>query len=110
MKLHEYQGKTLLRSEGVDIPESRVSYFPEEAWMISMDIGYPVMLKAQVLAEGVENREVLKNATPPKRFAPKALMFGTVLKTSKAELKGLKYARYLLRKRLNTKRNFMFLS
>ncbi len=52
MKLHEYQAKEVLANFGVPVPEGRVTYFPDEAWMVSMELGLPVVLKAQVLTGG----------------------------------------------------------
>ena len=31
MKIHEYQGKELLRAEGVPVPQSKVAFTAEEA-------------------------------------------------------------------------------
>ncbi len=52
MKLHEYQAKEVLANYGIPVPEGRVTYFPDEAWMVSMELGLPVVLKAQVLTGG----------------------------------------------------------
>ncbi|PIE53555.1 ADP-forming succinate--CoA ligase subunit beta [Candidatus Fermentibacteria bacterium] len=52
MKLHEFQGKEMLRSYGVSVPESLVGYFPDEVWKLSMQIGLPCVVKAQVLIGG----------------------------------------------------------
>jgi len=52
MKLHEFQGKELLRSYGVTVPESLVGHFPNEVWKLSMITGVPCVLKAQVLTGG----------------------------------------------------------
>lgn len=107
MKLHEYQGKALLRSEGVDIPESRVSYFPEEAWMISMDIGYPVMLKAQVLAGGRGKSGGIKKCNSAEEVRTQSqLMFGTVLKTKQSGAEGLKIRKVLVEKALEYEKEF----
>lgn len=107
MKLHEFQGKTLLRSEGVDIPESRVSYFPEEAWMISMDIGYPVMLKAQVLAGGRGKSGGIKKCSSAEEVRMQSqLMFGTILKTKQSGSEGLKIRKVLIEKALEFEKEF----
>ncbi|MGE4546855.1 MAG: ATP-grasp domain-containing protein, partial [Desulfurella sp.] len=52
MKLHEYQAKELMSLYEVPIPEGRVAYFPYDAWMVAMELGFPVVLKAQVLTGG----------------------------------------------------------
>lgn len=52
MKLHEYQGKNILKDYGLSVPKGRVVFHPVEAWQFSQDNGLPVILKAQVLAGG----------------------------------------------------------
>jgi succinyl-CoA synthetase beta subunit len=52
MKLHEYQAKAFLRESGIPVPEGRVAASPEDAERIAEEIGFPVMVKAQVLVGG----------------------------------------------------------
>ena len=52
MKLHEYQAKSFLREYGIPVPDGRVAATPEEAERIAEEIGFPVMVKAQVLVGG----------------------------------------------------------
>ena len=52
MKLHEYQAKSYFAREGIPIPHSRLATTPAEAKQIAAEIGYPVVLKAQVLVGG----------------------------------------------------------
>ena len=52
MKLQEFQGKEILRKKGISLPESLLAHFPNEAWMHSMTIGFPCMLKTQILTGG----------------------------------------------------------
>ena len=52
MKLHEYQAKAFLREYGIPVPDGRVAATPEEAERIAEEIGFPVMVKAQVLVGG----------------------------------------------------------
>ena len=52
MKLHEYQAKALLKDYGIPVPEGEVAATPEEARTIARRIGFPVMVKAQVLVGG----------------------------------------------------------
>ena len=52
MKLHEYQAKSYFAREGIPIPRSRLATTPAEAKQIAAEIGYPVVLKAQVLVGG----------------------------------------------------------
>ncbi|MFI5184311.1 MAG: ADP-forming succinate--CoA ligase subunit beta [Vicinamibacteria bacterium] len=52
MKIHEYQGKAVLASFGVPVPRGRVAYTPAEAVEIGKDLGFPVVVKAQIHAGG----------------------------------------------------------
>lgn len=52
MKLHEYQAKAYFAREGISIPRSGLATTPIEAKQIASEIGYPVVLKAQVLVGG----------------------------------------------------------
>lgn len=52
MKLHEYQSKTFFKKYGIPIPEGHVTSIAREAKQIAEEIGGPVVVKAQVLAEG----------------------------------------------------------
>ncbi|ADV67644.1 ADP-forming succinate--CoA ligase subunit beta [Deinococcus maricopensis] len=52
MKLHEYQGKELLRRFGVNVQEGKVAHTPEEVRAIAEEYGQPVVVKAQVHVGG----------------------------------------------------------
>ena len=52
MKLHEYQGKELLRRFGVNVQEGKVAYTPDEVRQIAIEYGQPVVVKAQVHVGG----------------------------------------------------------
>ncbi len=52
MDLLEYQGKQLFRSHGVPTPDGRPAQTAEEAVEAAEDLGYPVVVKAQVLIGG----------------------------------------------------------
>ena len=51
-RLYEYQGKALLKTVGVAVPQGDVASTPEEAREIAERIGKPVAIKAQVWATG----------------------------------------------------------
>jgi succinyl-CoA synthetase beta subunit len=66
MDLLEYQGKQLFSKHGVPVPEGRPARTVEEAVQAAEELGYPVVVKAQVLIGGrgkaggiklAENRE-----------------------------------------------------
>jgi succinyl-CoA synthetase beta subunit len=71
MKLHEYQAKELFADAGIPTPESTLVRTVEAAVTAAEDIGYPVVIKAQVQVGGrgkaggielVESREAARAA------------------------------------------------
>src|SRR5947208_5975515 len=52
MDLLEYQGKQLFRKHRVPVPEGRPAVSVEEAVEAAEELGYPVVVKAQVLIGG----------------------------------------------------------
>ncbi len=53
MKIHEYQGKELLRKFGVAVPRGLVARSPEEAYQAAKELGTDVVVvKAQIHAGG----------------------------------------------------------
>lgn len=52
MKIHEYQAAQLFKQAGLPVPDGQVASNVQEAVTIAATIGYPVVLKAQVLVGG----------------------------------------------------------
>ncbi len=52
MKIHEYQGKEILKKYGVPVPEGAVASSPAEARKIAESFGNAVVVKAQIHAGG----------------------------------------------------------
>jgi succinyl-CoA synthetase beta subunit len=52
MDLLEYQGKQLFAKHGVPVPEGRLATSPKEARVAADELGYPVVVKAQVQIGG----------------------------------------------------------
>lgn len=52
MKIHEYQARNLFAAYGIPTPEGDVAQTPDEALLIACKIGFPVVMKAQVLVGG----------------------------------------------------------
>src|SRR5881227_2923214 len=52
MDLLEYQGKQLFEKHGVPVPEGRPATSVDEAVEVAEELGYPVVVKAQVLIGG----------------------------------------------------------
>src|SRR3954451_5277880 len=72
MDLLEYQGKQLLARHGVPVPEGIAATSLEEATQAAADIGYPCVIKAQVLIGGrgkAGGIKVAKNAEEAEEYA-----------------------------------------
>ncbi len=52
MRLHEFEAANIFESTGIPVPRRDVAGTVEEALRVAEEIGYPVMLKAQVLVGG----------------------------------------------------------
>jgi len=52
MRLHEFEAADIFESMGIPVPRRGVAGTVEEALRVAGEIGYPVMLKAQVLVGG----------------------------------------------------------
>jgi succinyl-CoA synthetase beta subunit len=52
VKIHEYQGKAVLAGFGVPVPQGKVAYSAGEAVKIAKELGFPVVVKAQIHAGG----------------------------------------------------------
>jgi len=51
-KLYEYQGKKLLKAQGIPVPESDVASTPQEACAIAAKLSRPVAIKSQIGVTG----------------------------------------------------------
>jgi succinyl-CoA synthetase beta subunit len=52
VKIHEYQGKSILARFGVPVPRGEVAFNADEAVAIAQRLGLPVVVKAQIHAGG----------------------------------------------------------
>ena len=50
MRLYEYQGKELFANVGMPVPDGKLAHSTEEILAAAEQIGYPVVLKSQVLS------------------------------------------------------------
>ena len=64
-RLHEYQGKQLLASAKILIPQGQVARSPEEAYTIAQEIGKAVVIKAQVWVTGRAEKGAIHFADSP---------------------------------------------
>jgi succinyl-CoA synthetase beta subunit len=72
MKLHEYQAKGLLREAGIPVPDGATADTPQAARATAEKLGFPVMIKAQVLVGGRGKAGGVKMASAPQEAEEKA--------------------------------------
>lgn len=99
MKIHEYQGKEILRKYGVPTPEGRVASTLEEAEKAAQELGAPVVVKAQIHAGGRGKGggvKVAKTLDEAKTYAKNIL--GMTLITHQTGPEGKKVKKLLIEK------------
>jgi len=69
VRLHEYEGADAFESRGIPVPQRGVAETVEDALRIAEEIGYPVVLKAQVLVGGRGLAGGIKMASTPDELA-----------------------------------------
>jgi len=109
MKLHEYQAKEVLANYGIPVPEGRVTYFPDEAWMVSMELGLPVVLKAQVLTGGrgkAGGVRIARTSDEVRQIAQE--LFGKKLVTKQTGPEGIVIRKLLVEKAADIERELYF--
>jgi len=85
-RLHEYQGKALLKQAKIAVPQGGVAATPEEARAIAEEIGQPVMVKAQAWVTGRAGLGGIKKAaTPDEAAAAAEKMLGMKVKSFTVE-------------------------
>lgn len=62
MRLYEYEGKQLFKEAGIEVPFGGIASNVEEAKKVATDIGYPVVIKAQVQRGGRGKAGLIKIA------------------------------------------------
>jgi succinyl-CoA synthetase beta subunit len=99
-RLHEYQGKALLRQFKIALPQGRVAQTPDEARVIAEEIGKPVMVKAQAWVTGRASvGGIKKAATPDEAAAAAEAMLGM-------QIKGFTVEQVLIEEQLDIAREF----
>ncbi len=66
-RLHEYQGKALLKEVGIKVPEGGPARSPQEARQIAEQINAPVVVKAQAWVTGRAGLGAIKFADTPRQ-------------------------------------------
>ena len=100
MNLQEYQSKELFRKVGIPVVEGKVAETPEEAVAAAREIGFPVVIKAQVLTGGRGKAGGVKLANDEAE---------TIEKTKdilSMEIKGLKVNKVLVTKAVKVMKEF----
>src|SRR5438128_2066411 len=109
MKIHEYQGKAILREFGVPVPSGDVADSPEQAKAIAARLGGRVVVKAQVHAGGRGKAGGVKLAEDPAGAEAAARqILGMMLKTPQTPPEGIKVLKVLVEEAspIDTKLNF----
>ncbi len=90
MRLHEYEGLEKFQQFGIPVPERALATSVEEALEGAERIGYPVMVKAQVLVGGRGLAGGIKAASDPEELRE------TTLKMLGSKIKGLEVKELLI--------------
>jgi len=99
-RLHEHQGKALLKEHKIPVPRGGVASTPEEARRIAEEIGGEVMVKAQAWVTGRAGMGAIKRAATPEEAAEAARqMLGMRIKNFPVE-------QVLVEERLDIQREF----
>jgi succinyl-CoA synthetase beta subunit len=98
MKIHEYQGKEILRKFGVAVPRGKPAFSVDEAVAVAKELGGPVwVVKAQIHAGGRGKGggvKVAKTIEQVREYASQIL--GMQLKTHQTGPEGQKVSRLLI--------------
>src|SRR5881396_814477 len=106
MKIHEYQGKELLKNFGVAVPRGLVARSPEEAYQAAKELGTDiVVVKAQIHAGGRGKGGGVKLAKSPNEAAEIAgRMIGMTLVTAQTGPEGRVVQKVLIEEGLDIRR------
>ncbi len=66
-RLHEYQGKDILRQFGIAVPKGAAVATPNEARLLAIGIGAPVVIKAQAWVTGRAGQNLIHFAEHARR-------------------------------------------
>jgi succinyl-CoA synthetase beta subunit len=81
MRLHEYEALDIFEKNGIPVPRRGIASTMHEALHVAGEIGYPVMLKAQVLVGGRGIAGGIKTASSPDELKEVAdALFGSDVK------------------------------
>lgn len=100
MRLQEYQGKELFKRVGIPISDGRIATTPQEAEQSARELGFPVVVKAQVLVGGRGKAGGIQLARTPDEARAHA---ENILKMS---IKGERVRKVLITKAVEIAREF----
>lgn len=92
MRLFEYQAKEVFRKYGLAVPNSVHCRTPEEALEASKNIGFPCVIKAQVLTGGRGKAGLIKTVHTPEECLSAAR---EILKSKASVLSGILAEKYI---------------
>ncbi|WP_242144535.1 MULTISPECIES: ADP-forming succinate--CoA ligase subunit beta [unclassified Bacillus cereus group] len=108
MNIHEYQGKAILRSYGVSVPNGKVAFTVEEAVEAAKELGTDVcVVKAQIHAGGrgkAGGVKVAKNLDEVRTYAENIL--GSTLVTHQTGPEGKEVKRLLIEEGCDIKKEY----
>ncbi|AMR03965.1 ADP-forming succinate--CoA ligase subunit beta [Bacillus thuringiensis] len=108
MNIHEYQGKAVLRSYGVSVPNGKVAFTVEEAVEAAKELGTDLcVVKAQIHAGGrgkAGGVKVAKNLDEVRTYAESIL--GTTLVTHQTGPEGKEVKRLLIEEGCDIKKEY----
>ncbi|RMH73336.1 MAG: succinyl-CoA synthetase subunit beta [Gemmatimonadetes bacterium] len=80
-RIHEFQGKALLKQHKISVPHGRAARTPDEVYQIALEIGKPVVIKAQAWTTGRAGLGLIQFAdTPDEAKSIAESLFGQIVK------------------------------
>jgi succinyl-CoA synthetase beta subunit len=99
-RIHEYQGKALLKENGISIPEGKPAYSPEEAKNIFEEMSGPAVIKAQAWTTSRFAKGLIQFAnTPEEAFTKAKELLGKTVNNFSVEV-------LLVEKKINIQQEF----
>ncbi len=107
MKIHEYQGKHILKKYGVPVPEGQLALSVDEAYQAAQRLGGVTVVKAQIHAGGRGKGGGVKVAKTPEEARTYAgQILGMMLKTHQTGPEGQEVKKVWIEKGCNIDKEF----
>ncbi|MFO1463387.1 MAG: ADP-forming succinate--CoA ligase subunit beta [bacterium] len=107
MKIHEYQGKEILKKYGVPVPEGQLALSVNEAYQAAQRLGGVTVVKAQIHAGGRGKGGGVKVAKTPEQARDYAQqILGMMLKTHQTGPEGQEVKKVWIEKGCNIDKEF----